>query len=72
MNLTAILNILERALRLAGLTGQIVAIIRANVAVVIKNAEVASGKNIGNMSDDELATLLEHDTTTPDELIGDI
>jgi hypothetical protein len=70
MNLTTILNILDRALRLSGLTGQIVKLVRSNVATVIKNAEANAGKNLGDMTDDELAALLEKDTLTPDELIG--
>lgn len=70
MNLTTILNILDRALRLSGLTGQIVKLVRSNVATVIKNAEANAGKNLGDMTDDELVALLEKDTLTPDELIG--
>jgi len=71
MNLDTMLNILDRALRLAGLTGEIVKIVRSNVATVIKNAEANAGKSVGDMTDDELASLLEHDTLTSDELIGD-
>ncbi len=70
MNLETILAILQRALNLVGLTGQIAALVEANVATVIKNAEEAAGKKLGDMTDEELAGLLEHDTTTTDELIG--
>ena len=37
----------------------------------IKGLEDKAGKKIGDMSDAELATLLEVPTQTPDELIGD-
>lgn len=70
MNLETILRILNSALGLVGLTGQIAALIRSNVATVIKNAEAAAGKSIGDMTKDELAGLLEKQTKSVDELIG--
>lgn len=72
MKLATILRILQNALALVGITGQIAADIRANVATVIRDAEVKTGKQLADMSDDELAELLEHDTATVDDLIGDV
>ena len=72
MNLSTILRVLKNALALAGITGQIAAAIGANVSTVIRDAEVKTGKQLADMSDDELADLLETDTATTDDLIGDI
>lgn len=72
MNLDTILKVLNSALALIGFTGSIAKSISDNVSTVIKNAEAEAGKALGDMTDDELAELLETPTKTTDELIGDV
>ena len=41
------------------------------VAELVKKIELKSGKKLGDMTDDELAALVETPTKSADELIGD-
>jgi len=71
MNLETVLKVLQRALTIVGIGGSVALNIRRNVALVIQAAEAKAGKQLGDMTDDELADLLDTPTATPDDLIGD-